>query len=138
MKKKSIYEIYDYLPQTNCGECGMTCMKFAGFLLARDVKLDACPPLSLPEFKEKKEELAKLIGTGEKNELTGLIVDNSKCIGCGICENKCPVSPKAAVLVTGQIPGKKSHGGLIEAEKESRMESSSPQSIDKVKPLGQE
>jgi len=40
------------------------------------------------------------------------VVLKDKCIGCGICENKCPVKPKAAILVTAQIPGKTSHGGL--------------------------
>jgi 4Fe-4S ferredoxin len=91
MTRKTIYELYDYLPQTNCGECGMTCMGFAGYLLSRDVKPGACPPLDAPEFAEKKQNLIELLGTGEKNELTGLIVDDSKCIGCGICVNVCPV-----------------------------------------------
>ncbi len=91
MTRKTIYELYDYLPQTNCGECGMTCMGFAGYLLSRDVKPDACPPLNTPEFAEKKGKLVELLGTGEKNELTGLIVDDNKCIGCGICVNVCPI-----------------------------------------------
>ena len=52
MARKTIYELYDYLPQTNCGECGMTCMGFAGYLLSRDVKPEACPPLNTPEFAD--------------------------------------------------------------------------------------
>ncbi len=91
MAQKSIYDIYEYLPKTNCGECGMKCMGFAGYLLTRDVKPDDCPPLGAPEFAEQKEALQKMLGSGEKNELTGLIVDDDKCIGCGICVNVCPV-----------------------------------------------
>ena len=91
MSQKSQYEIYEYLPKTNCGECGMKCMGFAGYLLSRDVKPSDCPPLKEPEFAENKKSLEELLGDGIKNELTGLIVDNDKCIGCGICVNVCPV-----------------------------------------------
>jgi ferredoxin len=27
-------------------------------------------------------------------------VDAAKCVGCGICENKCPVGEEAAIRVT--------------------------------------
>jgi ferredoxin len=91
MAQKSIYELYDYLPKTNCGQCGMTCMGFAGYLLSRDVRPGDCPALDAPECAEKKRQLMELLGDGVKNELTGLIVDNMRCIGCGICVNVCPV-----------------------------------------------
>jgi 4Fe-4S ferredoxin len=91
MPQKSIYDLYEYLPKTNCGQCGMTCMKFAGFLLSRDVRPEDCLPLNDAEFTEKKKQLIELLGEGVKNELTGLIVDQERCIGCGICINVCPV-----------------------------------------------
>ena len=91
MPRKSIYEIYEYLPKTSCGECGMNCMGFAGYLLSRDVKPEDCPPLNTREFAENKAALQEMLGGGEKNELTGLIVDEDLCIGCGICVNVCPV-----------------------------------------------
>jgi MauM/NapG family ferredoxin protein len=75
---------------------------------------------------------------GDVRRLKFPIVLKDKCIGCGICENKCPVSPKAAILVTGQIPGKKSHGGIINASETSTMEKPSPQSIGRVEVPGQE
>ena len=62
MPQKSIYDLYEYLPKTNCGQCGMTCMKFASYLLARDVRPDDCPPLSDPEFEEKKGQLIEILG----------------------------------------------------------------------------
>ncbi len=66
---------------------------------------------------------------GDVRRLKFPVVLKDKCIGCGICENKCPVKPKAAILVTAQMPGKTSHGGLNYSSEESRMESPGPQSI---------
>ncbi len=40
MPRNSIYELVEYLPGTNCGKCGMDCMKFAGLLLSRDGECD--------------------------------------------------------------------------------------------------
>jgi 4Fe-4S ferredoxin len=66
-------------------------MKFAGYLLSRDVRPDDCPMLGEIEYAKNKEYLVNLLGVGVKNELTGLIVDQDRCIGCGICINVCPV-----------------------------------------------
>ncbi|MHC1597228.1 MAG: (Fe-S)-binding protein, partial [Methermicoccaceae archaeon] len=41
MKLNSPLEVYKYLPQTNCGECGeTTCMAFAARLIDRGVALE--------------------------------------------------------------------------------------------------
>ena len=91
MPRKSIYELYEFLPKANCGECGMSCMAFAGHLLARDLRPGDCPRLNEPQHEEDKRRLLEVLGEGVKNELTGLIVDDLLCIGCGICVNVCPV-----------------------------------------------
>jgi len=91
MPKKSIYELYEFLPKTNCGECGMSCMAFANLLLARAVRPGDCPALDGPEYGGNKRELLLLLGDGKKNELTGLIVTDHLCTGCGACVNVCPV-----------------------------------------------
>lgn len=58
------------------------------------------------------------------------IVLKDKCIGCGICENKCPVTPKAAIKVTCRAEGRKTHGGLIKANETSRMERPSSEGME--------
>ena len=66
MKVKSPLEVYKFLPQTNCGECGFdTCMSFAAHIIDRGVKPTDCPPLVKesekdPKLKKKLEELIKL------------------------------------------------------------------------------
>ncbi len=65
------------------------------------------------------------------------VVLKDKCIGCGACENKCPVKPQSAIIVTSQVPGKKWNGGINYASDVSKMEEPSPQSIGKVKVPGQ-
>jgi MauM/NapG family ferredoxin protein len=75
--------------------------------------------------------------TGDIRRIKLPIVLKDKCIGCGACENKCPVKPQAAIIVTSQIPGRSSNGGIINASDVSKMENESPQSIGRVKVPGQ-
>ncbi len=57
MKVKSPLEVYKFLPQTNCGECGFdTCMSFAAQIIDRSVKPTDCPPLVENAKKDKKFE----------------------------------------------------------------------------------
>ena len=75
MKVNSPLEVYKFLPQTNCGDCGEpTCMAFASHMIDRSLKLEDCPPLLEDKFKKKYLKLAELlapeireviIGTGE-------------------------------------------------------------------------
>lgn len=90
-RARSIYEIYEHLPKTNCGQCGTHCMGFAGYLLARDLRPADCPGLCDPAFAESRRVLEEMLGSGVKNERTGLIVYDDRCIGCGICVSVCPV-----------------------------------------------
>jgi len=75
MKVNSPLEVYKFLPQTNCGDCGeATCMAFASHMIDRSLKLEDCPPLLEDKFRKKYLKLAGLlapeireviIGTGE-------------------------------------------------------------------------
>ncbi len=81
MKLNSPLQVYKYLPQINCAECGdATCMAFAAHLIDRSKKLDDCPPILKDEYKKKYTELLTLlapeireitIGTGERAKKIG-------------------------------------------------------------------
>ena len=92
-------------------------------------------PIPTKAIKFEKRDVTTY--NGDVRRIKFPVVLKDKCIGCGICENKCPVSPKAAILVTAQIPGKKSHGGIIKASEVSKMEKPSPQSVGRVEVPGQ-
>jgi acetyl-CoA decarbonylase/synthase complex subunit gamma len=75
MKVNSPLEVYKFLPQTNCGDCGeATCMAFASHMIDRSLQLEDCPPLLEDKFRKKYLKLAELlapeireviVGTGE-------------------------------------------------------------------------
>ena len=81
MKVNSPLQVYKFLPQTNCAECGeATCMAFASHLIDRSKKVDNCPPILKEGFKKKYLELVTLlapeireitIGTGETAKRIG-------------------------------------------------------------------
>ncbi|MCD4841153.1 MAG: acetyl-CoA decarbonylase/synthase complex subunit gamma [Methanosarcinales archaeon] len=81
MKVNSPLEVYKFLPQTNCGDCGeATCMAFASHMIDRSLKLEDCPPLLEDKFRKKYLKLAELlapeireviIGTGEHTVSVG-------------------------------------------------------------------
>ncbi len=61
-KELSPIEIYKYLPKTNCGKCGeKTCMAFATKLANREARLEECPELLKPEYKEAYEKLWEML-----------------------------------------------------------------------------
>ncbi|MHC1636243.1 MAG: ATP-binding protein [Candidatus Methanospirareceae archaeon] len=84
----SVIEVYKLLPKTNCKKCGTVCMGFAAKLLSREKKPEDCPLLLQPEYAENLEKLRALFPSVER-ELTGLIIYDEKCIGCGICVVVC-------------------------------------------------
>lgn len=55
-------EIYKYLPQTDCRECGeQSCYTFAIKLIAGETTLDKCPPLKDPKYATNLEHLRALL-----------------------------------------------------------------------------
>ncbi len=86
-------EIYKLLPKTNCKKCGeQTCMAFAFKVVNREKQIEECTPLFEEEkYKKQREELLKLLEPLKEATETGLIVDESKCVGCANCIVVCPV-----------------------------------------------
>ena len=95
---------------------------------------EQCP---IPTKAIKFEIKDVITFSGDVRRIKFPVVLKDKCTGCGICENKCPVKPEAAILVTSQMPGKKSHGGIVDASETSKMETPGPQSIGTVEVPGQ-
>ncbi|VVB92463.1 Acetyl-CoA decarbonylase/synthase complex subunit gamma 1 [uncultured archaeon] len=81
MKLNSPLQVYKYLPQINCAECGdATCMAFAAHLIDRSKKLDDCPPILKDEYKKKYLELQALLAP-EIREITIGTGEHAKRIG---------------------------------------------------------
>lgn len=81
MKLNSPLQVYKYLPQTNCAECGeATCMAFASHLIDRSKKIDDCPPILKEGFKKKYLELQTLLAP-EIREITIGTGEHAKRIG---------------------------------------------------------
>ena len=65
-------EVYNFLPKTNCGECGEDgCMAFAVKLVNREVRPEDCPLLLKPEYKENYEKLKELLKPAIKEVIIG-------------------------------------------------------------------
>ncbi|NYT00303.1 MAG: acetyl-CoA decarbonylase/synthase complex subunit gamma [Methanocellales archaeon] len=72
-KKIGPLDIYNYLPKTNCGECGeKTCMAFASQLIERSVKLEDCSPLIQPNFAVSYRGLKEMLAPSVKEVLVGV------------------------------------------------------------------
>ena len=90
-------------------------------------------PVSTQTGKAIKFEIRDVVTfDGDVRRIKFPVVLKDKCIGCGICENKCPIKPTAAILVTAQVPRNKPDGTMIQAEDVSKMEKPGPQSIGRV------
>jgi len=73
VQKPSLLDVYKFLPQTNCGECGEpSCMTFASKLLERKATIDGCPPLKQAKFKAQAARLAELIAPPIREVVLGI------------------------------------------------------------------
>jgi ferredoxin len=84
----SVEELRDFLPGTDCGECGRTCADFAARLLARQAKPEDCPVLHTPDYAGYIEALYELLGAVAATA-PAMHIDPEKCNGCGICVAMC-------------------------------------------------
>lgn len=81
-------ELLEFLPRTDCGQCGMTCADFAGLLLSRDLSPADCPVLHEPEYAGFIEALEELLAAAPAAR-RGMAIDPARCTGCGICVAMC-------------------------------------------------
>ena len=85
------------LPQTQCTKCGYTgCRPYAEAIAQGDADINQCPPGGAAGIRK----LARLLGRAEKplNAANGTetsraaaLIDESRCIGCMLCIQACPV-----------------------------------------------
>ncbi|RLI01855.1 tRNA CCA-pyrophosphorylase [Candidatus Bathyarchaeota archaeon] len=100
VKKITPLMVYKYLPGINCKKCGYsTCMMFASKLLLKEAKIEDCPILFEPKYREKLESLKELLKPLLETYETGLKLDEDKCTGCGNCVVVCPVN----IMIDPQI-----------------------------------
>lgn len=58
----SVFDIYEYLPHSNCKNCGENnCMAFAQKLLDGSKTIGGCAPLREPILAEKRQKILELI-----------------------------------------------------------------------------
>jgi ferredoxin len=84
----SAAELQEFLPGTDCGECGATCAGFAAKLVGQEAVPEDCPVLLTPEFEGYIEALHELLRAAAAMA-PPMHVDPEKCNGCGICVAMC-------------------------------------------------
>jgi ferredoxin len=82
-------ELQEFLPNTDCRQCGLTCVEFADFLLTRELAPEDCPVLHEPDYAGFIEALHELLGEPQVQAAAGMRLDPDKCLGCGICVAMC-------------------------------------------------
>jgi len=61
-KEISVFDIYEYLPQTNCKNCGENnCMAFAEKLLQRKKTIGGCSAIREAIYEKNREEIQSLM-----------------------------------------------------------------------------
>jgi electron transport complex protein RnfB len=85
------------LPQTQCTQCGFAgCRPYAEAIARGEADINRCPPGGAAGI----ERLAALTGAtpgpldatcGTEGEPTVVVIDESRCIGCTLCIQACPV-----------------------------------------------
>ncbi|MDI6852030.1 MAG: (Fe-S)-binding protein [Deltaproteobacteria bacterium] len=79
-------DILEFLPRTDCGQCGLTCAEFAALLLSRERSPEECPVLHEPDYAGYIEALHELLAQAPPPVMQ---VDAERCNGCGICVAMC-------------------------------------------------
>lgn len=85
------------LPQTQCGQCGLTgCRTYAEAIAKEDTDIDLCAPGGDITVRALADLLdidisAKNDSQMEQPEESVVVIDEQNCIGCTLCIQVCPV-----------------------------------------------
>ena len=117
MNTELVNAIDALLPQTQCTKCGYQgCRPYAEALALGNADIDQCPPGGAAGIRK----LARLLGRAEKplNPANGIekprtaaLIDESRCIGCMLCIEACPVdaiigtAKRMHTVLTGSCTG---------------------------------
>ncbi|MFP3869656.1 MAG: (Fe-S)-binding protein [Syntrophobacteria bacterium] len=81
--------VLEFLPRTDCQMCGMTCSEFADYLISGDLTPEDCPVLHEDQYAGHIEALKEVLASVAERAATGLVIEEEKCNGCGICVAVC-------------------------------------------------
>lgn len=91
-------QIDKILPQTQCGQCGFPgCRPYAEAIAAGDADINQCPPggeagiQALADLLGREPKPLNPENGAEKVVKTLAVIDESRCIGCTLCIQACPV-----------------------------------------------
>lgn len=89
--------IEDVLPQTQCTKCGFDgCRPYAEAIASGAANYNQCPPGGQQGIRRIADILGKPVillnvEHGQERERPVAIIDESRCIGCTLCIQACPV-----------------------------------------------